>query len=146
MPTANSAAAIPTTRYRNLRLVSRTERITATASNTGGSGVVAACCRTSRCDYKRQGCRCSSEARIGADQGLLPDLGVGHGASCDGHHEVSEPEARIQGRADQSMARIGEISSSGGGIRTRDLRVMSPTSYLTAPPRGATEQVSEGVR
>src|SRR3954453_1885124 len=27
--------------------------------------------------------------------------------------------------------------SSGGGIRTRDLRVMSPTSYLTAPPRVA---------
>jgi hypothetical protein len=26
--------------------------------------------------------------------------------------------------------------SSGGGIRTRDLRVMSPTSYQTAPPRG----------
>ena len=25
---------------------------------------------------------------------------------------------------------------SGGGIRTRDLRVMSPTSYQTAPPRG----------
>ena len=30
----------------------------------------------------------------------------------------------------------GGLSSSGGGIRTRDLRVMSPTSYLTAPPRG----------
>src|SRR4051794_3946466 len=27
---------------------------------------------------------------------------------------------------------------SGGGIRTRDLRVMSPTSYQTAPPRGGT--------
>ena len=27
--------------------------------------------------------------------------------------------------------------SSGGGIRTRDLRVMSPTSYQTAPPRVA---------
>ena len=27
-------------------------------------------------------------------------------------------------------------ADSGGGIRTRDLRVMSPTSYLTAPPRG----------
>src|ERR1700722_10061374 len=27
---------------------------------------------------------------------------------------------------------------SGGGIRTRDLRVMSPTSYQTAPPRVAT--------
>jgi hypothetical protein len=25
---------------------------------------------------------------------------------------------------------------SGGGIRTRDLRVMSPTSYQAAPPRG----------
>ena len=30
----------------------------------------------------------------------------------------------------------GGFCSSGGGIRTRDLRVMSPTSYLTAPPRG----------
>jgi hypothetical protein len=27
------------------------------------------------------------------------------------------------------------LLSSGGGIRTRDLRVMSPTSYLTAQPR-----------
>ena len=27
---------------------------------------------------------------------------------------------------------------SGGGIRTRDLRVMSPTSYQTAPPRSKT--------
>jgi hypothetical protein len=27
-------------------------------------------------------------------------------------------------------------ADSGGGIRTRDLRVMSPTSYQTAPPRG----------
>ena len=31
----------------------------------------------------------------------------------------------------------GPFSSSGGGIRTRDLRVMSPTSYQTAPPRVA---------
>src|SRR5919204_3827418 len=34
------------------------------------------------------------------------------------------------------------LSSSGGGIRTRDLRVMSPTSYLTAPPRVATNKCS----
>src|SRR5215204_5792358 len=33
-------------------------------------------------------------------------------------------------------------SNSGGGIRTRDLRVMSPTSYLTAPPRGATGKLA----
>jgi site-specific DNA recombinase len=32
---------------------------------------------------------------------------------------------------------VGEIFHSGGGIRTRDLRVMSPTSYQTAPPRVA---------
>ena len=31
---------------------------------------------------------------------------------------------------------VGEFVYSGGGIRTRDLRVMSPTSYQTAPPRG----------
>ena len=30
----------------------------------------------------------------------------------------------------------GASIHSGGGIRTRDLRVMSPTSYQTAPPRG----------
>ena len=29
-----------------------------------------------------------------------------------------------------------------GGIRTRDLRVMSPTSYLTAPPRGGQGMVA----
>src|SRR5258705_6441465 len=31
---------------------------------------------------------------------------------------------------------------SGGGIRTRDLRVMSPTSYQTAPPRGGTSNIA----
>ena len=31
--------------------------------------------------------------------------------------------------------------SSGGGIRTRDLRVMSPTSYLAAPPRGVDQRM-----
>ncbi len=28
-----------------------------------------------------------------------------------------------------------DLFGSGGRIRTCDLRVMSPTSYLTAPPR-----------
>src|SRR5207253_1326445 len=32
---------------------------------------------------------------------------------------------------------------SGGGIRTRDLRVMSPTSYQTAPPRVALHVLAE---
>src|SRR5947209_7165064 len=39
--------------------------------------------------------------------------------------------------ADEKPRLSGAFSYSGGGIRTRDLRVMSPTSYQTAPPRGA---------
>ena len=35
---------------------------------------------------------------------------------------------------------------SGGGIRTRDLRVMSPTSYQTAPPRVAPNVVAKMAR
>src|ERR1700704_4125798 len=35
----------------------------------------------------------------------------------------------------ESRSKSGFPRSSGGGIRTRDLRVMSPTSYLAAPPR-----------
>ena len=34
------------------------------------------------------------------------------------------------------MASPFDFIGSGGWIRTIDLRVMSPTSYLTAPPRG----------
>src|SRR3954451_21117265 len=34
------------------------------------------------------------------------------------------------------------FSYSGGRIRTCDLRVMSPTSYLAAPPRGALSMVA----
>jgi hypothetical protein len=45
---------------------------------------------------------------------------------------VSEREIPDRPRTERRGIRI----YSGGGIRTRDLRVMSPTSYLTAPPRG----------
>src|SRR3954451_20981172 len=37
-------------------------------------------------------------------------------------------------------------ADSGGGIRTRDLRVMSPTSYQTAPPRGGSHSLATGRR
>ena len=33
------------------------------------------------------------------------------------------------------MLKLLDIIGSGGWIRTNDLRVMSPTSYQTAPPR-----------
>ena len=38
----------------------------------------------------------------------------------------------------KSLVKVG----SGGRIRTYDLRVMSPTSCLTAPPRTSNERVS----
>src|SRR6202042_110176 len=38
-------------------------------------------------------------------------------------------------RANKNPAFTGPLSYSGGRIRTCDLRVMSPTSYLAAPPR-----------
>src|SRR4051794_30877796 len=41
----------------------------------------------------------------------------------------------------QPYAMVG--LDSGGGIRTRDLRVMSPTSYQTAPPRGGAVHCSQ---
>jgi hypothetical protein len=43
----------------------------------------------------------------------------------------------VPGTAKTEKARkSGPFLSSGGRIRTCDLRVMSPTSYQTAPPRG----------
>ena len=47
------------------------------------------------------------------------------------------PAPGQEGRPEQRKGR----GSSGGGIRTRDLRVMSPTSYQTAPPRVGTRSL-----
>ncbi len=41
----------------------------------------------------------------------------------------------------ENAAISAALPSSGGGIRTRDLRVMSPTSYQTAPPRNKKRKV-----
>src|SRR3954464_4282741 len=46
-----------------------------------------------------------------------------------------DPERRSSGPQTPRALFRGPLVSSGGGIRTRDLRVMSPTSYQTAPPR-----------
>jgi len=50
------------------------------------------------------------------------------------------------GRRTRKARRGGLFISSGGGIRTRDLRVMSPTSYLTAPPRGVAPIIATETR
>ena len=57
-----------------------------------------------------------------------------------GDRSPPEPSGR---RPERTKARrSGPFSSSGGGIRTRDLRVMSPTSYQTAPPRGGPSNIA----
>src|SRR4051794_22101830 len=58
---------------------------------------------------------------------------VGSLAAQETVHKEQKPPWREDG-----------FCSSGGGIRTRDLRVMSPTSYLAAPPRVACEKHSNG--
>jgi exopolyphosphatase/guanosine-5'-triphosphate,3'-diphosphate pyrophosphatase len=53
-------------------------------------------------------------------------------------HPACTPPPVIYGPYRTKKPRLsGAFSHSGGGIRTRDLRVMSPTSYQTAPPRVA---------
>jgi site-specific DNA recombinase len=48
------------------------------------------------------------------------------------------PELLPDNKNDRPKGRaVADVCHSGGGIRTRDLRVMSPTSYQTAPPRVA---------
>src|SRR6478609_8411184 len=51
------------------------------------------------------------------------------GGSKIRNHEVAPESTKAAWRE--------AASDSGGRIRTCDLRVMSPASYLTAPPRGA---------
>src|SRR3954452_7602629 len=43
---------------------------------------------------------------------------------------------RVRCGDNRNAAGAGPSGDSGGRIRTCDLRVMSPASYLTAPPRG----------
>src|SRR4051795_10169121 len=66
------------------------------------------------------------------------------------HHLARPPTASENSKAPRwaGLSAVGgglsppSSADSGGGIRTRDLRVMSPTSYLTAPPRVAAAQIS----
>ena len=46
------------------------------------------------------------------------------------------PELIPDNKNNRPNGAVADVCHSGGGIRTRDLRVMSPTSYQTAPPRG----------
>jgi hypothetical protein len=71
-------------------------------------------------------CSCHTTANHGIDARLVPGW-YPHG------HPITSDAAR-------KTPLCGAFAHSGGGIRTRDLRVMSPASYLTAPPRGGTVQ------
>jgi hypothetical protein len=68
-------------------------------------------------------------------QMIFPLPGFEPGLDCGLGTRVV-PRPRDQHDAVNGKGRVsGPFWSSGGGIRTRDLRVMSPTSYQTAPPR-----------
>ena len=54
------------------------------------------------------------------------------------------PHARYQKAQRPPRWRSLDFRHSGGRIRTCDLRVMSPTSYLAAPPRGGLAMVATG--
>ena len=79
--------------------------------------------------------------------GVLGDLSVG-GSALLAVEGLSGPvwypsvvpmstiSVRILTPKIEKARKRGPFRSSGGRIRTCDLRVMSPTSYQTAPPRG----------
>ena len=60
------------------------------------------------------------------------------------HGTIAAPVDRRSSAAghEKRPASLPALSSSGGRIRTCDLRVMSPTSYQTAPPRGGFSNVA----
>ena len=59
-------------------------------------------------------------------------------------HTASTAAPGLAREKDKRPRCAGPSGDSGGGIRTRDLRVMSPTSYLAAPPRVAATRYSNG--
>jgi hypothetical protein len=59
----------------------------------------------------------------------------------DHHGQIGDVQAQIRVPTVQ-IKHSFVVGGSGGGIRTRDLRVMSPTSYQTAPPRGGLMMVA----
>ena len=94
----------------------------------------------SRHDLNRPQCLCTApatNARVAQCATHPSDAGVPAAVRNDeGPARAGPPRSRsagLQGSC-KSYALVG--LDSGGGIRTRDLRVMSPTSYQTAPPRG----------
>jgi hypothetical protein len=55
------------------------------------------------------------------------------------HADLTHPPAHKKKRTQPGRAESSLVVGSGGRIRTYDLRVMSPTSCLTAPPRDKEE-------
>src|SRR4051794_9760872 len=72
------------------------------------------------------------------------DVAPAHGLPPPYWNLIGTLERAVGGVRERRKPCIAGLSlSSGGGIRTRDLRVMSPTSYQTAPPRGVSESVAQ---
>src|SRR3954447_21579166 len=79
-------------------------------------------------------CQRMSPSLPGVVPPVEPRTGTGSGTRRASRRRLDQRPRRSEGH-------------SGGGIRTRDLRVMSPTSYQTAPPRDEwTTEFSNGLR
>src|ERR1044071_7742296 len=97
---------------------------------------------------QKQGRRDSNPQPPGLETGALPIELLPYEPAQGGQGGNRTPDTTIFSRVlyqlsylallpQQKAARLRRrgLGNSGGGIRTRDLRVMSPTSYQAAPPR-----------
>jgi hypothetical protein len=79
---------------------------------------------------------CGYSRLVTTEHAGLSDFGSKSREELNPHRVLTNEKPRI----------CRAFPDSGGGIRTRDLRVMSPTSYQTAPPRGGLSSLAKGQR
>jgi hypothetical protein len=123
----------------SLRAAAAVSAAVATAEELGHHGL-----RRDAAGQREAMAAIAGDQKIGVSEGLhRADRG---GLLTRGEVAVADPAALYWRSASVSNSDGADLAqtkgpperafrSSGGGIRTRDLRVMSPTSYQTAPPR-----------
>jgi hypothetical protein len=90
--------------------------------------------RTAACRFRRDH---AGPDKVDASRARVADVG----AAATPLPIATNTEALRRGPLLRRRRFASPSISSGGGIRTRDLRVMSPTSYLAAPPRGVDKRM-----
>ena len=93
--------------------------------------------KTARASYLRRGRRACRSEPLAALRSRPPPRAPRVSGRPETEHVPNL--LRIASTCETPPNRRRFRANSGGGIRTRDLRVMSPTSYQTAPPRNGTD-------